>query len=101
MTRKELKDGIILKLTPSQRVNWGEGANKIQDVAEQVLSKKDFREYLIKSSEDMSVCEGQDGVLFNGQYFDWKQFDYMSHNILDAFLDYFTDNSLKRIYLVL
>lgn len=97
MLRNELKQSIILKLSPFQLDNWGYGANYIQDVAEKVLTPKEFNAYLIKSNRDASECEGQDGILFNGQYFDWREFGYHQSMILDAFLDYFTDSNLQRI----
>ena len=101
MTRDEVKTKIILKLNEVERSQWGYGANKIQDVAEQVLSKKDFKDYLIQSNKDMNACDGQDGILFNGRYFDWKLFDSHGPIILGAFLDYFSDKNLERIYLAL
>ena len=91
------KQEIISKLTPFEQDNWGYAANRIQDIAEKVLSKKEFRSYLIESNKDMEECDGMDGQLFNGQYFDWKVFETQSQNIINAFLDYFSENQLAKI----
>ena len=96
-TRTETKQKIISLLPKSKRDNWGYGANHIQDVAEKVLTKKEFNAYLKKSNKDVDACEGMDGQLFNGQYFDWRQFETQGVQILSAFLDYFDDVSLMKI----
>lgn len=97
MTRQQLKENIILKLNQFELDNWGYGANHLQELAESSLSKKDFNKYLIKSNRDMNACDGQDGVLFNGQYFDWREFSFKGPQIINAFLDYFTDDNLHSI----
>ena len=97
MTRQELKANIVSKLTSIERDNWGKGANRIQDIAEQVLTSKDFDKYLRASNRDVNACDGCDFVVFNGQYFDWREFEYNSPIILGAFLDYFTNTNLQKI----
>ena len=97
MTRQQLKEKIINKLNPFQLDNWGYAANYLQEVAENALTAKEFRAYLMSSSKDMEECDGSDFIVFNGQYFDWKEFSYRSPEIINAFLDYFSDNQLERM----
>ena len=97
MTRQQLKEEIINNLNPFQLDNWGYAANHIQQLAEFALSKEDFNKYLIKSNRDMKACDGMDGQLFNGQYFDWREYSYRGPEIINAFLDYFTNDNLHSI----
>ena len=77
--------------------DWGRALNKLQDVAEKVLPKKEFKSYLIKSNADMDKCDGMDGILLNGEYFDWREFTYKQKEIVSAWLRYFDEDQLMKI----
>lgn len=79
----------------------GYSLNHIQDVAEQTLSKKRWHQYLIASNNDAEQCDGMDGLLLNGEYFDWRSFGPKKDNIVRAYLRYFTENELTKIALAL
>ena len=91
----EYKIVILNKVNLKQ--NFGYTLNKLQDIAEQVLSKKEFRTYLVKSSLDADMCEGMDGILLNGQYFDWRTFEFKQREIVSAWLNYFDEEQLMKI----
>ena len=80
-----------------ERKNWGRACNVIQEAAFKALSSSDWDAYLVKSNKDFKMYEGSDGVIFNGHYFDWKEFGYKKTEIILAFLDYFNDAQLYRI----
>ena len=90
-----LKQKIIAKLNLNK--GWGKCLNVIQDIAEKVLPKKEWLSYLKSSWEDAQACKGMDGVLLNGQYFDWRQFETHSREIVLAYLNYFSDEQLQLI----
>ena len=77
--------------------NWGKVCNNIQDVAFDVLPEKSLIRYTKLSQKDIAICDGADFVVFNGQYFDWREFGYRSRDIVSAFLDYFTEQDLIKI----
>ena len=76
--------------------NWGKICNEINDVAYQVLTAKEFEDIRIKQNVDALDCADMDGVLFNGCYFDWRQFSN-TKMIVKAFLKYFTSKQLELI----
>lgn len=86
---------ILKKINPKSDI--GKILNHLQDVAEQVLSEKEFHKYLVKSCKDMDECEGMDGMLINGQYFDWREFNFKQCEMVYAWLGYFTDKQIARI----
>ena len=86
-------------LTKLKKLNMGKSLNLLQDIAERVLSKRRWREYLIASSKDAQECEDMDGLLINGEYFDWKEFEFNKNNIIRAYLRYFTEEEVKEISL--
>lgn len=88
---------IVILNKVSNNKSFGFTLNHLQDVAEQVLSKKEFHTYLVKSSLDANMCEGMDGILLNGQYFDWRTFDFKQREIVSAWLDYFGEDQLMKI----
>ena len=90
----EIEKIILAKVDIS---DWGKALNKIQDVAEEVLTEKEFVEYLHKTHRDNRACDGMDGQLFNGEYFDWKEFGYKQKEIVGAFLKYFSEDQLQKI----
>ena len=89
-----MQDIIVKKVRP---YDMGYSLNHIQDVAEQVLTPKRWTEYLIASNADANECEGMDGILINGEYFDWKEFGPHKERIVRAYLRYFTDDELVLI----
>ncbi len=80
-----------------KRGDWGKVLNILQEIAEKVLSENEFKHYVNKSVSDAGRCVGMDGILINGHYFDWKDFDKKSEDIVLAWLDYFTPSEVKRI----
>lgn len=86
-------------LTKLKKLNMGKSLNLLQDIAERVLSKRRWREYLIASNKDVQECEGMDGLLINGRYFDWKEFETNKNSIIMAYLKYFTEEEVKEISL--
>ena len=91
-----MKQKIIAKL--NLKKGWGKCLNLIQSIAEYVLPSDEWERYLAAATQDAKECEGMDGLLLNGQYFDWKEFDYRCGEIVSAYLDYFNDTQLKLIY---
>ena len=91
----EYKIVILNKVNLKQ--NFGKTLNKLQDVAEKVLTKKEFHTYLVKSNLDADMCEGMDGILLNGQYFDWRTFEFKQREIVSAWLNYFDEKQLMKI----
>lgn len=77
--------------------DWGRVLNILQTIAEKVLSENEFSRYVNKSVADAGRCVGMDGILINGHYFDWKDFNKKSEDIVLAWLDYFTPSQVKRI----
>lgn len=92
-----VEDLIIHKLE-STHGGWGAILNRIQDAAEVALPKKNFEAYLNKAEIDAAATEGSDGVIFNGEYFDWKEFDSKRIQIVRAFMKYFSTGELNMIY---
>ena len=81
--------------------DFGKTLNYLQDVAEKVLTKREFNRYLKVSNRDIQECDGMDGILFNGQYFDWKEFNYKQREIVSAWLGYFSPDQLHKIAMAL
>lgn len=77
--------------------DFGEILNHLQDVAEKALTKREFYKYLRASCADMGKCDGMDGILINGHYFDWKEFKYKKVEIVTAWLNYFNEKQLIKI----
>ena len=80
-----------------KKLSMGEALNLIQDVAESVLSKKRWKQYLTASNKDADECDGMDGMLLNGEYFDWREFNWNKNAIINAFLRYFTEDEINKI----
>lgn len=89
----------ILKKT--KKLNMGQALNAIQDTAEKVLSKNRWQQYLVDSNADAEECDGMDGILLNGEYFDWREYGWNKNNIIKAYLRYFTENEIKQIALAM
>lgn len=89
-----MEDVIVQKM---KQYDMGHSLNHIQNTAEKVLTKKRWREYLLASNKDAQVCDGMDGILLNGEYFDWKEFGYRKNEIVKAYLRYFTEEEVQKI----
>lgn len=92
-----VEDLIINKLK-STHGGWGAILNRIQEAAEQVLPMKSLEDYINKAVKDEAASEGTDGVIFNGEYFDWREFDAKRVQIVKAYMKYFTTGELNMIY---
>ena len=92
-----VQDLIINKLEKTHG-GWGAILNRIQDAAEIALPKKNFETYLKKANIEQEKTEGSDGVLFNGEYFDWREFDSKRLEIVRAYMRYFSESELNMIY---
>ena len=86
----------IISKTKNQG-EFGAMLNYIQDVAEEVLTEREWDAYLEKANNDTEQCEEQDGILLNGEYFDWRQFKSQRFNIVKAYLRYFNQEQLNKI----
>jgi len=93
MRRIEITDNLLKKYG-----DWGHAANAIQDRAEAKLSEKEFTQFLIRYNKDNEMSEGQDFIYFNGNVFDWREFQTQAKEIIIAFLAYFTDAQLEKMY---
>lgn len=89
-----MENTIIQKV---KHLDLGNSLNRIQDVAEKVLTPRKWVRYVAKSHKDYVACEGMDGILLNGEYFDWKEFTYNKDNIVKAYLRYFDENDIRLI----
>lgn len=92
-----VEDLIINKLE-STHGGWGAILNRIQEAAEQVLPMKSLEDYINKAVKDEAASDGTNGVIFNGEYFDWKEFDAKRVQIVKAYMKYFTTGELNMIY---
>lgn len=77
------------------KLSWGKICDNINKIAERVLTPKAFNRIRKAQQKDLEECEGCDYVVFNGHYFDWKEFDYNKVAIVNAFLEYFTPRELE------
>ena len=77
---------------------WGSVLNDLQDVAYDVLTREEILAYLEKEEADEEKAGGNDGVLFNGDYYDWREFNTKRNNIISSWLSYFPEESLEKIY---
>lgn len=89
-----LEEKIIQKV---KHLDLGNSLNHIQDVAERVLSPRKWTRYVAKSHKDYVSCEGMDGILLNGQYFDWKEFVIHKDDMVKAYLRYFDESDIQLI----
>lgn len=92
-----VEDLIINKLEATHG-GWGAILNRIQEAAEQVLPMKSLEDYINKAVKDEAASDGTNGVIFNGEYFDWREFDAKRVQIVKAYMKYFTTGELNMIY---
>lgn len=93
-----IRERIVEKSLARNTGNWGKALNQIQNIAQDVLDDKAFDRYLKKSNKDAKTCDGMDCIVLNGKVFDWKEFRSKADQIIDAYLDYFTNVELQLIY---
>ena len=93
--KEQIKKEILTKLGHID--TWGVACNDLQDIAEQALPESSFMNYLIQANQDEDKSAEDDGVLLNGQYFDWHEYGPQKYEIVSAWLDYFTETDLKLI----
>ena len=91
-----IEDAIIQKLG---KKDFGEAANKINEIAKKVIEKKEFARITRNQQKDLDECDGMDGMLLNNEYFDWKEFETRKNDMIRAFLRYFDIFQLQVIYL--
>ena len=82
------------------RKSWDIGMclNYLQSLMAVELSSKAFNRYLKLATQDANMCDGMDGMLLNGEYFDWKEFDWNKESMIKAYLRYFNENEIELIY---
>lgn len=78
-------DAINKKFGKSE--GWGAIFNYIQNTAEKVLTKKEFNKFLEITGNEFEQCDGQDGQLVNGVYYDWKEFQTKRDEMVCGFID--------------
>ena len=86
----------ILKLV-DRSSGWGKACNQIQDAADATMTVAQWNAFAERQAADFNKCEGSDFVVFNNQYFDWKEFKSKEADIILAYLSYFTDNQITKI----
>ena len=92
MQKEKLLEKLNLNFT------WGKILNKIQNVMLSCLDNEASNKILEREMEDTQLTEGMDCIIFNGQYFDWREFNTRKIDIVLAYLDYFNSNELELIY---
>ena len=76
---------------------WGKACNQIQDAAYETMTIGQWNAFAACQEKDYNECEGSDFVVFNGHYFDWKEFGSKATEIVMAYLSYFTETQLEKI----
>lgn len=87
----------IIKLLDCSN-GWGKACNKIQDAAYETMATSEWNAFALRQERDYKECEGSDYVVLNGHYFDWKEFDCRATDIVLAYLSYFTEPQLEKIF---
>lgn len=95
MKKKDLMKKIEIKYF--DLTDWGTILNDLQDIACEKLPKKSVDRFLKESNADAKKCEDMDCILLNGKVFDWRVFETEAPQIIEAFLDYFTEEELEII----
>ena len=90
------KQSILVQLKNDQR-EWGTILNDLQSKIVATIGDRKYRKYNHIIEEELKLTEDQDGIMFNGRYFDWKMFGTHKTQIVDAWLDYFPDNILSQV----
>lgn len=91
-----IQEKIISLLDRSN--GWGKACNQIQDAAFETFSAIQWNTFAARQEKDYNECEGSDFLIMNGHYFDWKEFEIKENEIILAYLSYFTDSQLEKIY---
>lgn len=97
---KTAAENLMALVELNTKNNFGEWANLIQDIASEVPSMTDDHWNMIydRMKADCDATEGQDGILINGSYYDWKQFDTQRNDMIRDYLKYFDDQTLLEVY---
>ena len=77
---------------------WGKACNQIQDAAYEVLTTAQWNSIILRQGRDLTECDGSDFLIMNGQFFDWKEFKTKETDIILAYLSYFTEPQLEKIF---
>ena len=88
---------LIIDKVKNYSTKWGAILNHIQDVASKKLTIMEWATYMQKANEDKDKTKDQDGVLFNGEYFDFHEFTSKRLDIVRAYLRYFNERQLQQI----
>lgn len=91
-----IQEKIISLLDRSK--GWGKACNQIQDAAFETFSAIQWNTFAARQEKDFNKCGGSDFLIMNGRYFDWKEFESKETEIILAYLSYFTDSQLEKIY---
>ena len=95
MKKKDLMKKIGLKY--SDLSDWGTILNDLQDIACEKLPQQSVKRFLKESNADAKKCEDMDYILLNGKIFDWRVFITKAPQVIEAFLDYFSEDELEII----
>lgn len=76
---------------------WGKACNKIQDAAYATMTVSQWNAFALRQERDMMKSEGSDFIIFNGHYYDWKEFNSKAAEIVMAYLSYFSESQLEKI----
>ena len=97
---KSPKDNLMFLIERDSKNEWGKWADLIQDIASELptMTKEHWDEIYAHMKTDIDACEGQDGTLINGNYYDWREYTTRRNEILRSFLDYFDDETLKGVF---
>lgn len=80
-----------------KNLDFGKSANYIQGIAWEVCPQSSIKRFARAMSKDAEDCDGMDGMLLNGDYYDWREFTWNKDAMITSFLGYFTDNELEKI----
>lgn len=100
---KTAAENLMALVELNQKNSFGEWANLIQDIAMDVPSMTEDHWDMIydRMEADVQDTEGQDGILINGNYYDWRQFETQRNDMIRDYLRYFDDQTLKEVYVEL
>jgi len=76
---------------------WGKACDQVQDAAYNTMTVNQWNAFAIRQKRDIMQGEGSDFIVFNGHYYDWKEFDFKTTEIVTAYLSYFSEEQLKKI----
>ena len=100
---KSAAENLMVLVELNQKNSFGEWANLIQDIASELptMTEDHWDRIYIRMQSDIDATEGTDGVLLNGQYYDWKEFTTKRNDMIRDYLRYYDDKTLKGVYVEL